>query len=48
MPTLASLGSLKIKVFADDHNSPHFHAVTPDGDVLIGIADFAVMAGRID
>jgi hypothetical protein len=48
MPTLASVGSLKIKVFADDHNPPHFHAVTPDGDVLIGIADFAVMAGRID
>lgn len=42
MPTLATLGRLKVQVFADDHNPPHFHAVTPDGEALIGIA------GRID
>lgn len=48
MPTLATLGSLRIRLFADDHNPPHFHAVTPDGEVLIAIFDLAVMAGRID
>lgn len=47
MPTIVTIGSLKIQVFADDHNPPHFHVVTPDREALIRISDFAVIAGSI-
>lgn len=38
-PTIVKIGNLKIQIFADDHNPPHFHVVTPD---------FEILAGRID
>ncbi len=48
MPTIVQIGNLKIQVFADDHNPPHFHIVTPDHEVLVRLGDFAVLAGSID
>jgi hypothetical protein len=47
MPTIATIGNLKIQVFADDHNPPHFHAVTPDREALIRIADLTMLAGSL-
>jgi hypothetical protein len=47
MPTLARIGSLKIQIFADDHNPPHFHAVTPDHDALVAIETLTVLRGSI-
>jgi hypothetical protein len=35
-----------ICVHADDHRPPHFHIVGPDFQVLVRIADLAVIAGR--
>lgn len=35
MPVLMRLGNMKIMLFADDHNPPHFHVATPDHDALI-------------
>ena len=48
VPTLVRIGNLKIQMFADDHNPPHFHVVTPDYEVLVQIGDFTVLAGSID
>jgi hypothetical protein len=48
MPTIAKLGSVLIRMFADDHNPPHFHVVTPDGEALVLVSDFSVVAGVID
>jgi hypothetical protein len=32
-------------MYADDHHPPHFHIVAHDFQVLVRIADFAVIAG---
>jgi hypothetical protein len=48
MPTVVKIGNIKIQIFADDHNPPHFHVKTPDGKALIRISDLTVMAGNID
>ncbi|MEF2073500.1 DUF4160 domain-containing protein [Consotaella aegiceratis] len=47
MPTVVILGSIKITVYADDHNPPHFHVLTADGDVLVRLSTMQVMAGSI-
>ncbi|MFB9952630.1 DUF4160 domain-containing protein [Rhizobium puerariae] len=39
---------MKIQIFADDHHPPHFHVVTPDHEVLIGLAKLEIPAGSID
>lgn len=48
MPTIARIGNVLIRIFADDHNPPHFHVVTPDHEAIVLIADFSVFAGTID
>lgn len=47
MPTIIVLGNVKIQIFGDDHAPPHFHIVTPDGEALVRIADFVVLAGKV-
>src|SRR5208337_2085927 len=39
------LGAVNIRMYADDHHPPHFHIVAHDFQVLVRIADFAVIAG---
>jgi hypothetical protein len=48
MPTIVILGNLKIQMFADDHNPPHFHVRTPDSKALVRISDLKLIAGSID
>lgn len=47
MPVIVRLGNLKIHVFSDDHNPPHFHVTSPDHAALIKISDLAVLQGQI-
>ena len=47
MPIIVRLGNLKIHVFADDHNPPHFHVTSSDHAALIRISDLAVLQGQI-
>lgn len=47
MGKLALLGSLIVRVNANDHLPAHFHAVGPDQEVLIGIPGLGVIAGRL-
>jgi hypothetical protein len=46
MPTLQCFGSIRIKIYADDHHPPHFHIVGPDFQVIVSIADLTLLAGR--
>ena len=46
MPTLQRFGAVSLRVYADDHRPPHFHVVGPDFQVLVRIADLAIIAGE--
>jgi len=48
MPTIVKIGNIKIRIFADDHNPPHFHIVTPDCKISVRIVDFEILAGRMN
>ena len=45
MPTLQRFGAASIRMYADDHHPPHFHIVGADFQVLVRIADLAIIAG---
>jgi len=47
VPTLFEIGSLRIRLYAGDHNPPHFHVVTSDGEALVRIADMTMLRGSI-
>ncbi len=46
MPTLQRFGTVSLRMYADDHRPPHFHVVGPDFEILVRIADLAVIAGN--
>lgn len=48
MPTIVKLGNIAIRVFANDHNPPHFHVVAGDYQISILLSDFTPMAGSMD
>ena len=35
-------------MYRDDHNPPHFHVRTADGDMSVRLSDFAALAGEVD
>ncbi len=45
MPTLHRIGSVSVRMYADDHQPPHFHVVAPNFQALVRISDFTVIAG---
>jgi len=45
MPELHRLGSVSVRMYADDHHPPHFHIVAPDFQVLVRISDLRVIEG---
>lgn len=49
MPTLADLGFAVIKVYFEDHDPPHVHAVTSDGTVKVEVETSRIVrvAGRM-
>lgn len=47
MPVIIQLGKLKVQVFSNDHNPPHFHVSSPDYDAMVLISDLSVLQGRI-
>jgi len=46
MPVLKRFGGASIRLYADDHYPPHFHIVGADFQVLVRIADLAIIAGE--
>jgi len=47
LPTLVILGSVKIQMFSDDHNQPHFHVIAPGCEAMILLEDRSVSRGSI-
>ena len=47
MATIYSSGSFKITVYADDHNPPHFHILTPDESIAIELTTFTILKGKM-
>lgn len=47
MPEISRFYGIVIRMFFDDHNPPHFHAIYGDYEVLIDINILAVFAGHI-
>ena len=46
MPEISRFFGITIKMFWDDHNPPHFHAIYGGYEVLIDIRTLAVFAGN--
>ncbi len=46
MPILRRLGSVSVRMYADDHSPPHLHLVAPDFHVLVRLSDLRVIAGE--
>jgi len=47
MPTLHRIGAIRICMYLNDHNPPHFHALLGNDAVQIKIADLTVLAGGL-
>jgi len=47
MPEISRFYGIIIKMFFDDHNPPHFHALYGEYEVLVNINTFAVFAGHL-
>ena len=44
MPLIHQIGTIRIYIYAADHNPPHFHARAKDGvEAIIRISDLSVM-----
>jgi len=44
---LHQIGKVIIRVYANDHLPPHFHAIGPDFEALIEIETLTVMRGSL-
>jgi hypothetical protein len=50
MPRLHTIGNIQLRVYPDDtkkHRMPHFHAASPDGDMVVSLPDLRVIAGSV-
>ena len=47
MPELCRFYGVRIKMYYDDHNPPHFHAEYGGDEALISIDTFDVIAGEL-
>ena len=47
MPTLATIGKLKVQMFYGDHNPPHVHVYGGGHAALIRIEDGEFLAGSL-
>jgi hypothetical protein len=44
---LHQIGKIVIRVYANDHLPPHFHAIAAEFEALIGIESLTIMRGRL-
>jgi hypothetical protein len=47
MPEISRFLGIVIKMFINDHNPPHFHAIYGDVEALVEIRTLSVFAGRL-
>jgi hypothetical protein len=46
MPEVNRFFGISIRMYFDDHNPPHFHAIYAGMEVKVGIDPIAVLSGR--
>lgn len=47
MPEICRFYGIIIKMFFDDHNPPHFHAIYGEFEAIIDIMNLAIISGRL-
>lgn len=47
MPELCRFYGITIRMYFDDHQPPHFHAVYGGDEAVIGIANLGLLRGRL-
>ena len=47
MPEICRFYGIIIKMFFDDHNPPHFHAIYGKFEAIIDINNLAIISGRL-
>jgi hypothetical protein len=47
VPTISTFYGIVIRMYYDDHNPPHFHAVYNEYEASVSIADFTVLMGDL-
>ena len=47
MPEICRFYGIAIKMFFDDHNPPHFHALYSGDEAIININTLGVISGRL-
>ena len=47
MPVVAIVAGVIIRLYYDDHDPPHFHAIFGSDEMIIRISDKAVLAGTL-
>jgi hypothetical protein len=46
MPEISRFFGILIRVYFDDHNPPHFHAMYAGDEARVGIEPIAILEGR--
>ena len=46
MPEISRFFGISIRMYFDDHNPPHFHAIYAGAEVEIGVDPLTVLRGR--
>jgi hypothetical protein len=46
MPEICRFFGISIRMYFDDHNPPHFHAIYASAEVEVGIDPLTVLRGR--
>jgi hypothetical protein len=47
MPEISRFFGISIRMYYDDHNPPHFHALYAGAEVEVGIDPLTVLKGRL-
>lgn len=47
MPCIKIIDSIKVYIYARDHNPPHFHAIVAENEELIEIKTLKTYSGKI-
>jgi len=47
MPTLKTIGSIKIVMYFFDHNPPHFHAYYNEHEAVFEIESLLILKGKL-
>ena len=47
MPTIYRSGRVIVRMFFDDHDPPHFHIVTPEGEMTVALDGLLPLTGNV-